>query len=387
MKLFPFQRNSATIYSLVDVGLETVKAGVAQFSDQGTIELVGHGIAQSHQRDLTGGRAEAEALVEAVDEALTQAEDFSESVVGYKIVPDDVLVALPARSTVGQLFIIELKRANPQTPITAKELKQLRGKAKSLAQKNLSQLALEEGQWQTLPLAESGLELDGQPVIDGIGRTGQIMAFKLWGMVVQPQLLRAVDMLTDKLSLNSVQTIPSVQALAALLRRQEAIILDVGASGTTVVLIQDSILQASHWLPFGGNFFNRAILKTIDVKADMVESLKRSLSAGELNQKERTWLNSHLKSPRQRWGEAILEILLDLSPDHALPRQLYLTGGSSRLAGLDSWLQTKQTTFNGAPEISRLSGQGISTLKIRVTDLDSQLFATILGLALELRFH
>src|SRR5512136_506692 len=94
-------------FSLVDIGRDAVKA-VVVLVIPGTPQpqVIGYGLAETGGRDVTGGRLEAAAVTGPVNTALTRAEDSTEAVIGQKVVPDEVILALPGRAAAGQLFTV-----------------------------------------------------------------------------------------------------------------------------------------------------------------------------------------------------------------------------------------------------------------------------------------
>ena len=90
----PKKSQSPTSFSLVDIGRHTVKAVVVlKIPDTPEPQVIGYGLAETGGHDVTGGRLEAAAVTNPVNTALTRAEDSTETVIGQKIVPDDVIFA------------------------------------------------------------------------------------------------------------------------------------------------------------------------------------------------------------------------------------------------------------------------------------------------------
>ncbi len=74
-------------FSLVDFGADTVKAVVVQRESAGA-RVLGYGLAPANGCDLSGGRADTAALAAIVDEALTAAEDQTQTADQGKVVPE-----------------------------------------------------------------------------------------------------------------------------------------------------------------------------------------------------------------------------------------------------------------------------------------------------------
>jgi cell division ATPase FtsA len=387
MKLLPWfhQRNTQkpASFSLVDIGRDTVKAVVIlKIPDTPEPQVVGYGLAQTGGHDISGGRLEAAAVTNPVNTALTRAEDSTEAVIGQKIVPDDVIFALAGRATVGELFTVRQTRPHPAEPISAKELSHLKTRAERLARQRLAQRPVESGYWQALAVTDAGIRLDDHLVLDGVGLTGQDLSFSIFGVAGQAGALRALELLANRLDLVMVDIVCAWQALAAAVPYAEAIVLDVGFSGTDVCLIRDNALVAAGWIPVGGELFSQALVQVLEIGFGQAKQLMHALSNENLRQAEAEEVELCLEQARQRWYEAVMGLLAELSVDKLLPWKIYLTGGGSLLPGLDKLLRTDPTPFSRAPEVVRL-GQHLPRIVKDLTDgLDHDLFSLALSLTI-----
>ena len=379
----PKQKPNA--YSLVDVGRDTVKVAIVlMIPDQAEPQIIGYGQAETGGHDISGGRIEASVVTRPVNAALTQAEDSTESMIGQKIVPDDVIFALAGRATVGKLFTVQHTRPRPSASISPKELKSLRTRAERLVRQGLTDLPLEGGQWQALAVTDAGIRLDDHLVLDGVGLTGQEISLSVFGVAGQAGALRALKVLANRLDLMIANVVASSQALASLVPQAEAIILDIGLSGTEICLIRDNALTATGWAPFGGGFFTQVLAQALEIDSLAARELKHGLGAGSLSQLEAERVNTHLAGARQRWYEAVMEVLVGLCADKPLPKRIYLTGGGSLLPELDRLLRTDPAPFDRAPEVAWLGDRALPALKDLTHALDYKLFALTLSLSVGL---
>jgi cell division ATPase FtsA len=372
-------------YSLVDIGRDTVKAAVVLLPSAGaTPQLVGFGSAQTGDHDISGGRLEAEAVVSPVNIALTLAEDSTEAVVGHKIVPDNVIFALPGQATTGKLFTVRQTRPHPAKPISKKELKHLHSRADQVVIEGLRHLPVEGGQWQALAVNEVALRLDNHLVLEGLGRKGQELALSVFGVAAQAGAKRGLETLARLLDLVEVNIIAAPQALASVVPVAEAIVLDVGFSGTMLGLIRGDALVASQWLPFGGNFFSQTLTQPLELTPAEATQLKHDWITGEVDAETATYLDSRLAEARQRWYEMVLATLLKESRQQPLPWKIYLTGGGSLLPGLEPLLRANPEYFDRLPEVSRLGQSPLPHLTDLTGTVDYNFYAVTLGLAVGL---
>ena len=372
-------------YSLIDVGRSTVKAVVALMEPSDTEpQIVGYGLAETGGHDVTGGRIEADVITRPVNEALTQAEDSTESYIGRKIVPDDVILCLAGRATIGKLFTVKQSRAKASEPISAKELASLRARGERLVREGLSFSSFEGGQWLPMAVTDAGRYLDGRLVLDGIGLTGSEISFSVFGVAGQASALRALEVLANRLDLAIANIVAAPHALASISPHKEAIILDIGYSGTDVCLIRNDALVATDWTPFGGHFFTKVLAREMNLTAEKATILKYAYASGQQPREDALAIDAHLDGPRFRWYDAVMEVLSELSPRKALPRRIYLTGGSSILPGLDKLLRTNPDPFGSAPEVAPLGRRSLLNVKDLTDSLDYNVIALTLGLAIGL---
>jgi cell division ATPase FtsA len=386
LRRFPQRsKHRPTAYSLVDIGRDTVKALVARVAPEtAEVEIISYGLAETDGHDITGGRLEAAAVTAPVNAALTQAEDSTEAIVGRKIVPDDVIFALAGRATVGKLFTVQQTRPKPHEPITPKELSGLRARAERLVRQSLASLPVEGGQWQALAVTDAGIRLDEHLVLEGLGLTGQEVSFSVFGVAAQAGALRALQVLANRLDLEVTNVVAAAQGLAAITPHAEAIILDIGLSGTDICLIRDNALVAAGSTPFGGAFFTQSLAQAMSLETTQAEKLKRVWSAGELPQSEADQFEGQIHSARCRWYDAMMEFLVEASGNKSLPWKIYLTGGGSLLPGLDKLLRSDPVPFQRAPEVTWLGNQVLAGARDLTENLDYNLYGLAVSLVVGL---
>ncbi len=380
-RLYRKKKDHPTAYSLIDVGRDTVKAVIVLLTPgQNEPQVVGYGQAETGNRDITGGRIEAGAVMRPVNVALTEAEDSTEEFVGRKIVPDHVVFALAGRASIGKLFTARQTRPKPDNPISVKELNMLRIRAERMVRQGLSESYFEGGQWQPVAVTDAGLRLDGYPVLDAVGRTGQEIEFLVFGVAGQAGALRALEVLANRLDLTLTNIVASPQALAFITPYPEAIVLDIGFSGTDICLIKGDALVAADWTPFGGYFFTQSLARSMELDQASANRIKHNFANDDLSEAEAYLLESHLVALRQRWYDAVMEILTNLSPAKPLPRRIFMTGGGHLLPGLDKRLRANPEPFEKAPEILVLNKQTGIPFKDLTEALDYKFFALALSL-------
>jgi cell division ATPase FtsA len=381
-------------FSLVDIGRDQVKAAVIlAIPDNAEPQVIGYGLAETGDHDITGGRLEADAVTGPVNAALTQAEDSTEQFIGQKIVPDDVIFALAGRATVGELFTVRQSRPEATEPISVRELENLRARAERLVRQGLDNLPVEGGQWQALSVSDASTYIDNRLVFGGLGLTGQEISFSVFGVAAQAGALRALEVLANRLDLVITNVVATSHALAAITPHAEAVILDMGLAGTDLSIVRDNSLVAAGWVPFGGGFFTQSLAQAMDLNLETAKHVKHAFSQGDLSAEETERIDTYLDGPRQRWYTAVIELLKQLSLradsqieifDRPLPRRVFLTGGGSLLPGLDKLLRSDPKPFDRAPEVTRLGAGSVRAVQDLTDGLDYELFLLTLSLVIGL---
>ena len=284
----------------------------------------------------------------------------------------------------GELYVVEHVRTKPTRPISRKELNQLRALAGQAAQNGLAKLARAQGPWKPLALNEVGLRIDNHAVLDGVGLTGREMSLSVFGVAVQTGLWRALEALAKKLNLTVANVVTAPQALAGLIPQSEAIVLDVGLTGTTICLVREDALAAATWLPIGGDFFTRHLAKKMELTTTDATDLKHAFAANALATEESEFLDHLLHDKRQQWHEGVVKALANLIPNSSLPWKIYLTGGGSTLPGLKRTFRVNPTYFDRVPDVTRIRRPYLTGIKDLTTGLDYNRFSLALSLTVGL---
>ena len=360
-------------FSLVDFGADTVKAVVVRREQTGA-RVLGYGFAPAAGRDLSGGRADVAALAAIADEALTAAEDQTETASQGKVVPDDALFCVPARLTRGECFTVRQTRLDPPTPIAARELKAAWERVERLARERLPLLGDNSVTWKPLSLTPGAVTVDGHYVTDAVGLKGRELSLSAFGVAVWPSVLRATEAVAERLELALVNVVATPQSLASVVPQREAILVNVGAQGTSLSLIWRDALVATHWWPQGGEFFTRSLVQAFGCSPEEAEALKRAYTDHALSVKDEGLVTRSLAAPVDAWLGTLAAALRQmataeaarqpasapLTPNHheALPDRIYLTGGGSLLPDLSrallSLASTTALSFRRSLEVESL---------------------------------
>ncbi len=342
--------------SLLDIGAESLKAVVTQREDD-TIRILGYGITSARAGSLDGDRAAILTLAAAAEEALTIAEDHTLSGLGYKVVPDDAVFCLPARFIRGKLLTLCQRRPDPTVPISAREVKRLCGRARTLLREQLSIRNEQDETWEPLaPTNSLVLFVDGYPVSDATGLKGKVLAVSIFGAAVPSKIMRSVVAIANRLEIFPCAIMAVPQSLATLVPQHDAILLDVGHQGTSLSLIRHGALVASMWWPQGGEYITTSLARTFRCMPEHAEALKRAYVDNTLSQEDVSLVQCALKKPVDDWVDSLISGLRTLASEYwhstsgiltynretlaighgegVLPGRVFITGGGSLLPDL-----------------------------------------------------
>jgi cell division ATPase FtsA len=294
-------------------------------------------------------------------------------------VPDDVLVAVPARFVRGRSFTVRQARQDMTAPITPREMKAAWEQLERLVGEWLASADERGLLWKPLALTRSTAVVDGHPVTDPLGLKGRALSVSAFAAAVQPSVLRALEAVARRLEVTLVEVVAGPQALAMLVPQREAILIDVGWQGTTLDLIRRDALAAVHWWPQGGDFFTRSLADGYRCSSDRAEALKRAYVGGVLSPEDEDLVSGALVQPLAGWFESLVAGLSQLAEandatlpalhepgDEAaaydrealLPGRIYITGGGSLLPDLVSAVRAVESAatlrFGRAVEVELL---------------------------------
>jgi cell division ATPase FtsA len=342
-------------FSLIDFGTDTVKAVVVRREKAG-VRVLGFGFSPTEGHCLSGGRADIAALVAITDSALVAAEDQTETNNQGKVVPDEALFCIPSQFTRGECFSVRQTRADPSAPIAPRELKSVWERVERLARERLPLLDDDSITWKPLAITPGVITVDGHHVTDPVGLKGRDLALSAFGVAAWPSVLRAAETVAERLELGLMSLVATPQSLASVVPQREAILIDIGAQGTSLQLIRHDALVSTSWCPKGGEFFTQSLSWAFRCLPEEAEALKRAYADNALSAKDKDLVARSLVKPIALWLEELVALLcqmvtkqavcrptdmaLDSDRVGSLPGRIYLTGGGSLLPDLSPALSS-----------------------------------------------
>lgn len=136
---------------------------------------------------------------------------------------------------------------------------------------------------------------------------------------------------------------PSINAVARVLRATESadlttVIVDIGAAGTDIAILDGGVVRVSAGAAVGGNTFTLDIAKKLGITLESAHQLKvlSGLSAGPRQAKIRTALEPSLKKITAETIKVIRYYTERLSEEHRV-EQILVVGGGSNVPGIGEY--------------------------------------------------
>ncbi|OQY45513.1 MAG: hypothetical protein B6242_10270 [Anaerolineaceae bacterium 4572_78] len=373
-----------TYFSLVDLGMDTIKVAVVE-SGQDEINVLGHGVISAKGRNIIAGRAEMATLTAQVNNALQTAEDGTEKIHGYKVVPDHVIFALPNHALVGKQFTVNQRRTMPKAPITNEEMNIVWERIIRLARRGLMNMPNVNDEWHPQTANLAGLWIDNHRVNDLLGLSGTSISLSIYAVSCQPAWIQALEKLAEWLELEIFLMVAASQSLATIVPTKNALVFNIGVSGTDCYMICHDTLHESRHVALGGGFFTVALRNTFGCDFQSAEALKLAFSAGTLSQKDIQLVEHAFEEPFQRWVSDVSQTISVMCADRIVPHDIYFVGGGAVLPNLDKYLlsilKTSNLNFEHTPHITYLGNQPLKGFTHDPVGFRGVLFAPVLSLA------
>ena len=355
--------------SVLDLGASSVKALVIQREgNQVTILGRGRAPAQNVGHPVSGIAAsgtvtDMDALASDCEQALCEAEDATEATCGRKIVPDEVLVAVPAAWLRGATGSGGSRRVALETGVVIQECYESVVRAGRRAMRNLGR-ATGPGTWALVDAALITFSIDGRRVTDPVGFRGYLLEATVVVAAAPRGLLDSLREVADRLQLEPPYMVTEPLALAAA-SPGDGLIIEVGACTTGLCLSRYGAPLALGSVLGGGAELTQVLADVFKLSPSRAEVLKRAYSAGQLSLDATLAVREALAPHLEAWFSAVIQHLrswdsvsLTWSPD------IYLCGGARTLPDVREWVSAARwldlLPFPHTPNVQMWDGSTLS---------------------------
>lgn len=344
---------SPVSYGVVEPGTTTLRLCVVEVQDgQATV------LGWAEGPGWTGGEADIASLVHTCDEALVRAEQMARSSGERWLLPDQLVVGLPASQLRGRSWVIVQQRAESGRPVDDKELEALLERTLRLAVNRLVSDRPEDHDWVLIDAAPVALTVDGRKVTDSIGFRGRELGAAVFAAMTRVETIQMWSAVAKELEFSSLTLTATPLALAAGLPVAHGILVDIGGAATDLVWCSAGKPVVLESLPIGGHALTVSLARKWGLTAGKAERLKRAYCGRKLSADAEAQVQGVLWPTLLRWLEDTEAAMARLSHDEPLPQHLYLLGGGSALPemaeAVRSLAWSQRLRFERYPEVTCL---------------------------------
>lgn len=336
---------AAQLFVGIDMGSTKFSTTVATVERDGTPRYVGHGSTQA-------GGIQAGELVDLVtfNQALRLVLDEARFLSGQPV--EDVVVSVAGAQLTSSL-------TTSQTPLVA---------GTPISQRDVDRVVASARQTElpgrrTVHRIVQGFSVDGEGVQNPIGRAGKVLEVWMRDYTVDERLTSGIVSSAASQGVRVHALVPGgVAAAEAVLRPDErergVILIDIGGANTDVALFVGGNLYDLNGFHLGGRHISRDLATILELPLDVAETLKQrcGVSSGHNSDLGVDWgprglatLRNQARAgtlsrevPKVIAGARLEQILVqarrfiqESAPDIRFHAGVVLTGGSSRLPGID----------------------------------------------------
>src|SRR5665213_708052 len=365
----------------LDIGTSTVRCVVGMFGPDGSNipSIIGHGSAPN-QGMRRGAVVHADEVAESVVKAVTEAERIS----GVSIRQATVNVNGAHVAGIESEGVIAISAANRE--ITSEDRLRVEEAATIV---NLPQNR------EIVQFFAKNYSLDGQRNIkDPVGMHGVRLEVDAHIVTASSPNLRNLDMALEKAEvMASHHTVSGLAAAEAVLTRQQreagTALIDIGAGTTNLIVFEDGEVQYVAVVPIGGQHITNDVaigLKTAlhiaeAVKlqhADLRKDAKKVNAMVKVGDKAHNFQFEEISLIVEARVEELLEYvdkeLQKIKRSRKLPGGIVVTGGTSKIPGLDEFARDKLQLPARIGKLHNIGGL--------VDTVEDQGFTTVVGLML-----
>ena len=317
------------------------------------------------ERRWPGAEADKQGRVEICQDLLAEAEDMALTRADRRLMPDKMLVGVPASQLWGRSWSLEHGRSRPERPIDERELKALLGRALRLVVNRLwdtlpGDRQQSEEDWVLLESVPVALTIDGRGVTDPVGFRAQVMGATVFASLCRVDWVVAWQAVARQLEFSTLWLKPMPLALACAAHSSQGLMIDVGGAATDLTWWRNGRPLAVGSFPLGGESLSQALALKWRLTSDQAERLKRAYAKGRLDEQGRAQVQEVVYPVLRAWFDDIEATLVRLEEvgGESLPSKIYLLGGSSVLPeivqslGALAWSERLQ--FARYPEVQAM---------------------------------
>lgn len=306
--------------TILQVDDEYVRALVVEIRPEGVL-IIGAG---KERRIDIGQPLQASTLAPVCEDALRQAEDMTERVIGHLIVPDIAIVGVPSTHIVGVTSMACVLRPQPEREIGKRELSHLLSRLYHVAEQRAALATASSDSAPSLEVVESRIievQVDGHAVTNPIRFRGNKVEATAMVLFAEVALIAEWQRLLDLLKLEP-RLVSGSWAMASAMREQDAIGLVLHAGHSTLLWLEKGVVRSVENCAYGGNELASDLALALDIPRLRADALRAAYLRKELDEELGERLKQSMKRSARRWLEALNATLSKMAEQRDLPPRL-----------------------------------------------------------------
>ena len=275
--------------------------------------------------------------------------------------PSEVVLGLSGGAIKYCGLTVRIKRPQPDTPITQKELDEILDRIEHETEAKATEKCGVDESWNHLGAIVTDYRLEGQFVTTPIDLTGEKLECIVLHGFWEKEVHKSVDVISNQLGLeiNVVWETAVTRALRIREERESFILVDIGGRVTELVLVSGRRVVSNLTVNIGGDDWTDRLAKEFQVNVNQAEKLKRSFQEGVLDQKRTAEAREILEEEVGDYIHMLAAAIRELKVSTDLPAVLYFSGEGANLNVVKSKVLTypwnKDDLFVNFPHIERVT--------------------------------
>lgn len=282
--------------------------------------------------------------------------------------PKHMVLGIAGELVQGITIAANMKRENPDLPITKVEIDEVIDKVKEKAFQNAlddvaEKTGMDPNQLEEIDTVINDTYIDGFRVGDPIGFKGTEIKFKIFTTFAPSIHASSLRSLADQLGFEIINIVAEPYAIARSIYGAKddsfsSIIVDIGGGTTDVAIVQRGGVVGTEMFSFGGRVFTRRLEHSLNLDYNNAEKMKLRYSKKELDETNLKKVRELIAMDSSVWIDGFELALSEFEDVNVYPAEILLCGGGSLLGEIKEeiishpWL--KVLPFNRFPRISYL---------------------------------
>lgn len=373
-KIFKHDKIKEEQYLALDIGSQTVKSLLFSVSENGQARIIAGGkIVRQDAKPWEGILADPYELISNCSRAIRSLN---------KVLLKDIktIVGTSGETIRGEVTTVRFVRENPKEKIDLLELKNILQKIQWRAYEKIKRkLSLETGcpenEIRLISALVQKIIVDGYSVGDPSGLQGKEIVVSVFNSYAPSGHIEVIEQIGQALDLKIFYIASESFALAKALNvemffgEEGAILLDIGSAVTSVSLIRRGSYEGTKIFAMGGSNFTKRIANELGIGFWEAEEIKLKYCKGQLSARVSQKITKIFDSDLAVLAAGIETALMEFFQTDVFPSRIFITGGTSRLKGLEKYFKNydwnQNLPFGGEPSVRLLQIDDFDNLEDR----------------------